>query len=245
MKSLNRVSGVPLYLQIRDIIHREILSGNFVAGQQIPSEDDLAKIFNVSRMTVRQGLAELLSDGVLYKQHGVGTFVSQTHVEANYTKLTSFTSDANDQGKIPASNLLGIDRLKADSIIQKPLDLPETSMVVCLKRLRLADGQPVAIQQSYVPASICPTNLESYDWSKQSLFELLDRNGHIPTRAIETISAVNANREEATLLGLKTGAPLIYIERVTFDSKGMPMEFVKMWNRPDRYKCTIQLHRQK
>jgi GntR family transcriptional regulator len=245
MKSLDRVSGTPLYLQIRNIIHQEILSGNYVAGQQIPSEDDLAMVFNVSRMTVRHGLTELLSDGILYKQHGVGTFVSQTHVEANYTKLTSFTSDAIDQGKIPGSKLLGIDRLKAQSTILKSLDLPKDALVVCLRRLRLADGQPVAIQQSYVPASLCPSNLDSYDWTKQSLFELLEMNGHSPMSAIETISAVTASREDSDLLGLEKGAPLIYIERVTFDSKAMPMEFVTMLNRPDRYKCTVRLHRQK
>ena len=245
MKSIDRVSGIPLYLQIRNIIHQEILAGKLVAGQQIPSEEDLAKVFNVSRMTVRHGLGELLANGILFKQHGVGTFVAQTHVEANYTRLTSFTGDAIDQGKTPASILLGIERSSAKGNIGRSLELSPGDEIICLKRLRLADGQPVAIQQSYVPESICPPDLESYDWTHQSLFELLEMNGHNPVRAVETISAVNVKDGDARLLGLQVGDPLVYIERVTYDLKGQPMEFVRMYNHPNRYKCIIQLHRQK
>ena len=136
MKSLDRVSGIPLYMQIWDSVHQDILSGNYVAGQQIPSEEELAKIFNVSRMTLRHGLSELISEGVLYKQHGVGTFVSQSRVEANYTRLTSFTSDAIDQNRIPGSRLLGIETLPAEGRLKETLDLLDNTFVICLKRLQ-------------------------------------------------------------------------------------------------------------
>jgi GntR family transcriptional regulator len=245
LKPLDRISGIPLYLQIRNIIQQEILSGEIETGEQIPSEDELAKSFGVSRMTVRQGLSELLSDGILYKQHGVGTFVSQTHISANYSKLTSFTLDAVEQGKKPGAKLLAVERQQAKGSILQSLGLEGNSLVVCIKRLRFADGLPVAIQESYVPEDICPVDIESYDWSKQSLFELMESNGHVPMRATETISAVTASEENAKLLDLKVGSPLIYIERVTFDSRGMPIEFVIMVNRPDRYKCAINLFRQK
>jgi len=229
-------------MQIRDNIHQEILSGNFKAGQQIPSEEDLAKIYNVCRMTVRHGLSELLAESVLYKQHGVGTFVSHSRIEANSTRLTSFSGNANEQGIVSRSRLLGIETLMAEGPVKEALTLQDDTFVICIKRLRTADKQPVSIQHSYMPEAFCPPNCTNYDWSTQSHYDLLETNGRSPKRAIETISAVIASVEHAKLLELNKGDPLINIERITYDSSNRPMEFVRTWNRPDRYKCTISLY---
>ena len=172
----------------------------------------------------------------------MGTFVSNSRVEANYTKLTSFSSDAIEQGKEPRSRLLGIETLMAEGRVKETLTLQDDILVICIKRLRTADRQPVSVQHSYMPETFCPPNCTQYDWSTQSLYELLGTNGHSPKRAIETISAVTATVELAGLLELSKGNPLIYIERITYDSKNEPMEFVRGWNRPDRYKCTISLY---
>jgi GntR family transcriptional regulator len=243
MYSLDQIPGIPLYIQIREKIRQDIVKGIFVPGQKIPSEEQLAKNFGVSRMTVRQGLAELLAEGLLHKQQGVGTFVSHVRISANYSRMTSFTQDALEQGKNPSSILLGITKIPVDMKVASTLALKKDEAVVCLERLRKVDDQPVAIQRSLVPQRICPPDLEQYDWSKQSLFELLEKQGVRLIRAIETINARLADEEQAKLLEIETGGPILYIERITFSDNGLPVEFVKMYNRPDRYSCTITLFR--
>lgn len=243
MDPVNHASKIPYYIQIRDRIRKQITTGVFAPGHRLPSESELASLFGVSRMTVRQGISELLAEGLLHRQHGVGTFVSQINIAANYTRLTGFTQDALDQGKDPASLLLGIENIPAPERVAKALALNEGHLVVHLERLRMADGQPVAIQSSYVPEEICPPNMPSYDWSNQSLFELLERNGLHLKRAIETIGALIADQDQANILEIDPGSAILYIERITFGEDGKPVEFVRMYNRPDRYRCTITLAR--
>ena len=243
MNSLSHISGIPLYIQIREKLRQDISHGLLLPGQKIPSEDQLAKQFGVSRMTIRQSLADLFSEGLLHKQHGVGTYVSHVRIAANYTRMTSFTQDALAQGKNPSSELIDIKKSVVGEEIAKLLAIHKGDIVVCLKRLRKINEHPVAIQISQVPEKICPPELENYDWSRQSLFELLEAHGHRLNRAIETINARLADKEQAKLLGLHIGDPLLYIERITFGDNGMPVEFVEMYNRPDSYRCTITLTR--
>jgi GntR family transcriptional regulator len=241
--SINKISGIPRYIQIREKLRQDISQGVLVPGQKIPSEEQLTKDFGVSRMTVRQGLADLMAEGLLHKQQGVGTFVSHVQVAANYSKMTSFTQDAIEQGKNPNSVLLAINKFQVDEKLLSALALSKGESVICLERLRKVDNQPVAIQQSHVPENICPPNLEQYDWTTQSLFELMEKQGHRLSRAIETITAKLASEEHAQMLEIEIGGPILYIERVTFGDNGLPIEFVKMYNRPDRYSCTITLMR--
>jgi GntR family transcriptional regulator len=241
--SINNISGIPRYVQIREKLRQDISQGLLVPGQKIPSEERLAQEFGVSRMTVRQGLADLMAEGLLHKQQGVGTFVSFVRVAANYSKMTSFTQDAIEQGKNPSSELIAIKKFEVNEKLLTALALNKGESVICLERLRKVDEQPVAIQQSHVPEKICPPDLGQYDWTKQSLFDVLEKHGHRLSRAIETISAQLADREQANLLDIEIGDPILYIERVTFEDNGTPIEFVKMYNRPDRYSCAITLIR--
>lgn len=241
MKPLNRESGVPLYMQIRESIREEILKGKFNQGQQISPENDLAEQYGVSRLTVRQGLEGLMNDGIIYKERGVGTFVSRSSVQANYSRLTSFTRDVIDQGKSPSSKLLDIETCTDRTDIQLKTDLPLGTSFYCIHRVRLVDSQPVAIQHSYVPQDISPKNLEQYDWSTQSLFNLMETDGIIAKSAIEKISACLVDERHSEHLDLALGEPLIYIERITYGQKGTPIEYVEMYNRPDRYDCVVHL----
>jgi GntR family transcriptional regulator len=238
---LSRESGIPLYVQIRNIIKDKIDQGILRKGQQIPPENVLAKEFGVSRLTVRHGLEDLLQQGIIYKEHGLGTFVSPARVQANYSRLTSFTKDVLDQGKEPSAKLLSIENCSDRQDIPSKMGLPETTNYCCVNRVRYVDEKPVAIQHSYIPDELCPAELEKYDWEKQSLFSLMEQNGLIAKRAIEQISACLANKTHSDYLDVEMGAPLIYIERITFGSKGKPIEYVEMYNRPDRYECIVQL----
>jgi len=243
MESMSRKSDIPKYAQIREKLRAQIASRQLAPGERLPSESELAQSFGVSRMTVRQALLDLLTEGLVHRQHGVGTFVSQICVAANYTKMTSFTEDAIDQGKSPSSIVLNVGMETTPEEVAQALAIDPGESVFHLERLRLADGLPVAIQNSYLPSEICPPKIEEQDWSTQSLFELLENSGHRLTRAIETISARLADSVQAKHLKIKPGSALLYIERITFNEDGRPAEFVRMLNRPDRYRCTITLVR--
>jgi len=241
MRKLSHESKLPLYAQIHDILKEEIDQGIFESGQQMPPENALAMRFGVSRLTVRHGLEELLQRGIIYKEHGLGTFVSPLRVQANYSRLTSFTKDALDQGKKPSAKLLSIENCSDRPDIPSKIGLPETTKFCCINRIRCVDEQPVAIQHSFVPEEFCIFDLDQYDWEKQSLFNLMEQNGLIAKRAIEKISVCLANEQQASYLEVEVGAPLIYIERITYVSTGKPIEYVEMYNRPDRYECVVQL----
>ena len=99
MSSLTKTDGIPLYVQIRESLRDDILSNTLSPGQCLPSEDELANRFGVSRMTVRQSIADLIEQGLLYRRHGVGTFVVHSHLERDHTRLTSFVESAKAQGR--------------------------------------------------------------------------------------------------------------------------------------------------
>ncbi len=242
-KLVDKSSGLPLYLQIEEDIRSKIHSHLLAPGDKIPSEEDLAKSYGVSRMTARRAISELDQKGLLFQRAGVGTFVSNMKLFANYKKLTSFTEDAVEQGKKPGAELISIKRMPADETLAEALMLKVNDPVICVERLRKADDLPVAIQCSYVSEILCPNFYEDAQTNYQSMVSLLQSYGLHLARGIENISATIADDTQAKLLEVKTGDPLLYIERITIAENGIPGELVKTYNRPDMYNCTIMLVR--
>ena len=239
----DRSSKLPLYLQIEEDIRRKIHNQLLLPGDKIPSEEDLAKSYRVSRMTARRAITELTKKGLLYQRAGIGTFVTKAKIFANYTKLTSFTEDAREQGKTPQAELISLKKQPADEAVSDALMIKPGEPVICVERLRKADDLPVSIQCSYVPEALCPSLYEDIQQNYQSLNALLNSYGLQMVRGIERISTSLADALQADLLGVRVGEPLLYIERITFDESGIPVEFIKTYNCPDRYNCTIVLVR--
>ena len=242
MNPIKRLEGIPRYVQIRESLRNEIQAKKFLPGQKIPSEDELAVQFGVSRMTVRQGISDLLDEGVLYRKHGVGTFIAQPQVSRDHTRLTNFfeTSEANH---VKATmRVLIADILPARLKIAKGLVIEEGALAIRLKTLRMADGIPVTVHDAYVPYKLFPQLLQE-DLEAHHLWEYMDQYGYTVKRAVQRLEAHEADEEIASLLGIEMGSPVLYKERVVFAEDGTPIEFTSCYNRGDRYSLSVTLSR--
>lgn len=243
---LHRESPIPLYYQLKEIIHNHIVSGEWVAGEKIPSEKELGQEYGVSRTTVRQALEELVHEGLLSREQGVGTFVSNEKMEHELGRLTSFTEDIRMRGMEPSSRFLSIELVSPPEGIANKLDLEGSEQVLKLVRVRLADDEPVGIHTSYVKNKF-DTSLEElrniFSKESTSLYEFAEKRGVPPIDALEALEAVPANETEAKLLNVAEFSPLLLITRTTYSLGKSPLEFCRMVYRADRYRYNVYLSR--
>ena len=241
---LDRASPLPLYYQLREEIRRNIEVGRWKAGEQIPIEDDLCRMYGVSKATVRQALAVFESEGLLRRIQGKGTFVSTPRVEQGPVDLRGFTEEMRRHGMRASSRVLTRREIVPPDRVAAALGIAPEETVIMIRRLRLADAEPMGIQTTYIPQSLCPSLLS--DDVTDSLYDLLEHKYRIAlVRAVETHFATRIGRREATLLGVPTGSAAIAAERVTYGSGDRPVEFVNSIMRGDRYKITLALLRRK
>ena len=228
-------SHLPLYQQLKAVIEDRIATGEWLPGAQVPSERELCEQFDISRITVRQALAELVVDGRLNRTQGRGTFVAYPRIEQRLSGLTSFTQDMQVRGKRPSSQVLRAECLPAQPQVARALKIKLGDRMVVLKRLRLADGEPVAVETAYLPDQRLH-GLLSDDLARRSLYDFLNKKYHIqPTRAEQQLEATVCPAAEAKLLGVRKGAPVLHIYRTTFDQDGRPFELVESYYRGDKY----------
>ncbi len=212
------------------------------AGSAIPTERALATEFTVSRTTVRQALADLTAEGRLHRVQGKGTFAAEPKL-AQRLELSSYTEDIRAQGREPSSRVLEIDEIPAEGELPRLLGIRTGAKVLRMRRLRLADGEPMALETTHLPSSRF-RGLRKHVASGGSLYEALrDRYGVQLDRAEETIETSLAGPQEADLLGADVGMPVLLLSRQTFASDGKPVEYVRSIYRGDRYKFITTLTR--
>jgi GntR family transcriptional regulator len=239
--ALDRQSSVPIYTQVKARIARAISTGELQPHRRIPSERELSSVFGVSRMTIRQALIELIGEGSLYTRSGKGTYVAESKIEQPLQRLTSFTQDMAARGRRPSSQLIGAELLPAPIELAQALDIPPGSELVRIRRLRLADGEPLAIETSHLPHTRCPRLLDQ-DLQQHSLYQLLhDRYGLELASAKQTIEAAAPTDEERELLRMPEGVPVLRIHRFTSTREGVVCEFVQSAYRGDRYQLNVEL----
>ncbi|UYN99930.1 MAG: GntR family transcriptional regulator [Devosia sp.] len=231
--------GGPLYLQLKRWIEDAIERGTINPGDALPSERDLALRADVSRVTVRKAVQELVQDGVLVQRHGSGTFVApQTQrVEQSLSQLTSFTEDMARRGMAVRAEWLdrGIYTPSPDETVILALGAGED--VARIARLRLTGDMPLAIERASLSASVLPRPQELGD----SLYKYLDRFGNRPVRAIQRIRAANITEADAHLLQVPTGAAGLHIERISYLPTGRAIEFTRSIYRGDTYDFVAEL----
>src|SRR5712692_9326679 len=149
MPTLERSNPLPLYYQLKEVLKQQIRSGHLAPHTAIPSEPELVTSYHVSRATVRQALSELVHEGLLYRQHGKGTFVCEPRVQQTVSKLTSLTEAIRRRGKSPGGFLLVSELSRGSQIIREQLALTDVEQVIRLERLRTADGIPIAYEIDY------------------------------------------------------------------------------------------------
>ncbi|EHR52998.1 transcriptional regulator [Saccharomonospora marina XMU15] len=212
------------------------------AGSPIPTERSLAGDFHVSRTTVRQALADLTAEGRLHRVQGKGTFAAEPKM-AQRLQLSSYTEDMRAQGREPSSQLLEIEEIVAEGDLPKLLGIRTGAKVLKLRRLRLADDEPMALETTHLPLARF-RGIRKQIAEGGSLYEALrERYGVELERAEETIETSLAGPQEAELLGADVGMPVLLLSRQTFASDGKPVEFVRSIYRGDRYKFVTTLTR--
>jgi len=238
---LNKYSPLPLYHQLKTAIEERIDSGEWSPGMQVPPERELCEHFAVSRITVRRALSELEARGRLTRKQGVGTFIAAPRIEQHLARLTGFTQDMLAKGKRPSAKVLQLEITPAPIPAARSLDLSPGEETILLKRVRLTDDEPLAIETAYLPLRLC-SGLQDWDLENCSLYEILTSEfGIFPTHAEQQLEAVACPAIESRLLGIRKGAPVLHIYRVTFQTGGRPFEYTESYYRGDRYIFNVEL----
>ncbi|MBE1576620.1 MULTISPECIES: GntR family transcriptional regulator [Amycolatopsis] len=209
-------------------------------GSPIPTERALAGEFTVSRTTVRQALADLTAEGRLHRVQGKGTFAAEPKL-AQRLQLSSYTEDMRKQGLKPSSKLLEIDELPVEADLAKLLGIRVGAKILRLRRLRLADSQPMALETTHLPLGRF-RGLRKHVSAGGSLYAVLrEHYGVELERAEETIETALAGPHEAEMLGADVGMPMLLLSRHSYATDGKPVEFARAIYRGDRYKFVTTL----
>jgi GntR family transcriptional regulator len=238
---LDKKSFVPMYYQIQSQLLQMIQTGKLRPGDALPSEDELRRACGVSRMTARHALQALESQGLALRHKGQGSFVSQPRVEKDIMHLSGFTAEMRALGLKPSSRVLNAETVLTTAEVASRLQIPIGSPGFYLRRLRCADGLPVAIEEVWLAREQFP-GIDKLDFASISLYQTLrERYGIRVSRADEIIEARSANRQQAELLELPRNASLLAITRTLWSIDGKPVETAQSVYRGDRYRAVLAI----
>ena len=226
MSILDKDSPIPLYIQFKEYLLEQIERGELKAGQRLPSEREFCDQFSVSRITIRQALNELMRDGLIESVPGKGTFVAKKQ-EEEFHPLGSFSQQIQAQGQNPSSRTLKQAVIYASQRLARELQIPTDSKVILIERLRLADGEPRALQTTHLPLELC-LDILKHDLEKGSLYQvLLDEYNLVPVRADNSFEARLAEPEEEDLLHLLHPSAVLVMRQTSYLEDGRPLEYTR------------------
>ena len=209
-------------------------------GEPLPAERDLARELGVARMTLRRAVDAMVAEALLVRRQGAGTFVAPAKV-AHRLSANSFSADMRARGLRPGSRTLEARRAPAGVMLAALLEVPPGAPVLHVRRLRLADGEPMAVEDLHVPADLAP-GLTGADLEDRSYYELLaERFGHRIASGTQTAEAALTSSEDAAALGVEPGAPAFCFERTCRVDGGRVAEFVRSIYRGDRYRIMVDI----
>lgn len=233
--------GVPLYRQIKADLLERIKGGQLEPGTRIESELELMARYGVSRATIRQALGQLVAEGYLEIRRGLGTFVATPKMEQGLGGFYSFSREIEARGMLPGTRVLGVGVEGASRTVATALGVEAGTPVVALRRLRLADEEPLITETSWLPAARFP-GLERRDFERRRLYDTLVADyGVRPSRAREVFEPELMTADEAALLHKHRGDPALVVERTTFDQAGERIEFCRSVVRSDRVRYAVDL----
>jgi GntR family transcriptional regulator len=234
---MTSTSYQPQYRQIEQALRARISTQR--PGERLPSDAELCAEFGVSRMTARNAMHRLAEDGLIRREPGRGSFVAQPSAHRRINRLMTFTQEMRRAGRVPSSRVLTRVIRPSSATEAERLGIPARQPVVHLRRLRLADDQPIALE-SAVLLGACADAVMTADLARGSLHETLGRAGFILARGSGTIAAAPATAEEARLLDIRTGDPLLVEHRVIRDDADRAIEVTVSAYPADRYALEVQ-----
>lgn len=227
MSAIVKKGPLPRYYQLKEIMREKIRVGEWKPGDLIPSERELGEQYGISRMTARQAITELVNEGLFYREQGKGTFVSRHKITQQLINLTGFTEDMKARGQRAGSRVISSEMIPADEVLAEHLRIKPGQVVFRLQRLRLADGEPLALEISNLSFMGCERLLEE-DLERNSLYRLLEEEyGQILMEAEQELEAGLIGSEEAQLLQVPTGSAALFIRRTTYTERDHPIEYAK------------------
>ena len=231
----------PIYLQLLDIIARQIGDGKLEPGDMLPSENEFCEAYHISRTTVRQALRELEEQGLITRKRGLGTYVTEPKVSRHLGNLYSFTDDMKKLGMTPSSKIMSyrlVDR--ADCLL--PMQRFQSERLIEVVRLRLADGRPMLIERTYLPVDLCP----DLSWERletSALYTILSEHYGLQLyKAVETYEAVVLNKEESQALQCEQGQPAFLLKCSTWDAELRLIEYTVSVMPSSRSKFEITMY---
>jgi GntR family transcriptional regulator len=243
LEHLDRRSPIPLYHQLKVSLVQRVEEGIFSLGKPLPTEVELTETYGISRATVRRAMQEIERDGYIYRVPGKGTFIIRTTVKRGLSRLSSFSEDMRERGLRVTTEILDFHILPAPENIADMLQVEPEQPIVYINRLRYTEKSPIAINISYLNLPDSITIAENELERKGSLWALLEDKG-VPLITVDkTIKSVLANEDNAKLLKISIGAPLLLVEGVLYTTNQVPVEYHQVISSGDRYTYSVHLER--
>lgn len=237
-----KISHQPLYIQIKDTLKQQILGGEYAPYERMPSESELMSTFSVSRITVRQALRDLHSEGLIFTAQGKGTFASKPKATQEVHYLEGFAEAMNPKGYETSAKVLGIREITPNKDVQERLDIQGKDGVIEVVRVRYLNREPVSVDTSYFPVEI-GQRLFSKDLSGD-IFPLLENELKTPLGLAEiSLEARQVDSDTAKLLNMEPGNPIMWVQRLTRDIHGKPVDYEYLAFKGDSYKYHFQVER--
>lgn len=228
-KKINLISS-----ELSERIEEFIIINNLKPNDKLPSEREFQDMWNVNRITFRAALQKLVDENKLYRIHGKGTYVSPNKIERDFWRLQPFSEAMNNGGYEIETKLISIDKIEANKKLAQTLSIFLGDKIVRVKRLRIVENVPLAVETSYLPYSLCQ-NIEQYNLEKNSLYSILKKFYGIELfKQSQRISIYFASEEENKFLEIKDGEGVLMLEGITYDVKGKSVEYSTAVTRGDR-----------
>lgn len=240
-----QVDPTPLYAVLETQIAAGIAGGEFPIGSQLPTENSLIRRFAVSRTTVRKAIQNLSNRGLIEIRRGTGTFVTQPRITQDLTELTGFVEDMDALGHAASARLIDRTVVAADATVAEHLALTVGTRVIRIRRVRLANGVGMSLDETYLPLEI-GEKIVTHDLELEPIFTLLERRYDIPLLEAEyKLEAMSADQDVAAALGVAAGSPIFRIERTSYSVGGRPVDYEKLHYRGDLIRFRTRLARRK
>ena len=243
---INKTSKLPYYYQLKQYIIDAIESGKWKPGQQMFPEIKICELFDISRTVVRQTYQELVSEGYLIKKKAKGTFIAEPKIAENLVQtLMGFYEDMTARGFKVSNDILWQKKISSTHKVAEKLGLETGEEVTVIRRVRKINNEPIVLDRTYIPHKLCP-GLVNEDLTNKSLYSYIEGKYNLKIdKGTRFIEATTAGDEEANLLNIKKGAPLLLIESISFLDNGTPLEYYIALHRGDKSRLVTELKRLK
>lgn len=240
---LQTQSPVPLYTQIKEILRARILDGSYQPHQQMPSESEMMATFEVSRITVRQALNDLQNEGLIFRIHGKGTFVSKPKAFQDLGRLQGFGEAMRQMGYETFARVLSVKTVTPSAQVAEKLQLPKRAKVTELQRVRFLNREPISLDVTYVPTAL-GQRLAKEDLAARDVFVILENDYGIALGHAELqIGSTLADESLAAQLKVEEGSPVLFIERTTHTADGAPIDYEHLYYRGDAFQYKVRVDR--